>query len=107
MIRPHIASNVIVDANLLREQMVPQALAKKINADRKQSAFLKMVGGDGIEPTASSVSRKRSPTELTARAFCPPEANRQSIAKGPVAVKRFCLDGSGPFIPRERKLLAQ
>ena len=29
---------------------------------------LKMVGGIGIEPMTSSVSRKRSPTELTAHA---------------------------------------
>ena len=55
-----------------------------------------MVGDTRIELVTSSVSRKRSPTELTAHAAF--GANRQSIAKGPAAVKRFCLDGAGPCI---------
>lgn len=55
-----------------------------------------MVGGDGIEPTAFSVSRRRSPTELTAHDMR--WGNRPSIAKAPGTVKRFCADVSGPFL---------
>lgn len=50
-----------------------------------------MVGGRRIELLTSSVSRKRSPTELTARVVSrnPAAGNPQSIAKGPAAVKGF------------------
>lgn len=60
---------------------------------------LQMVGGDGIEPTAFSVSRRRSPTELTARDQGP------SIAKGPDAVKRFFMAAVRSF--RSRCLTVQ
>jgi hypothetical protein len=57
---------------------------------------LEMVGGDGIEPTASSVSRKRSPTELTAHGQR--KRHSASIAKHPVAVKRFFVPAQTPFL---------
>ena len=60
--------------------------------------FYEMVGGRRIELLTSSVSRKRSPTELTARVDNPP-----SIAKGPAAVKGF---SRSPICPsRERSYL--
>ena len=58
-----------------------------------------MVGGRRIELLTSSVSRKRSPTELTAL------EDRPSIAKPPGVVKRFFRRGGSPLRVRPAALL--
>lgn len=60
-----------------------------------ESTFFKMVGGRRIELLTSSVSRKRSPTELTARTRQPAE-----YSKGPRGRQRFCAEPGEPFESR-------